>query len=184
MCGNPHNMVGTVGWLGAFPMKWAEATISPLYKKGNQADPRNYSPVSVLSHARKIIDATILTYVSDRFSPARTQFGFHPGISIQQAILEAQANAQRGLTHVAVLDLAKACDRVARAIILEAIGEHVDGTYYRWSGQQWARYMHGPRETTQIIGRISHGVCRKVRPLPLCILTYRSTSWHSRWKGG
>lgn len=53
-------LVGTVGRLAVFPNCWSEATQSPLYKKEDQSNPENYRPVSVLSHVRKTIDATIL----------------------------------------------------------------------------------------------------------------------------
>lgn len=54
---------GTVGRLAFFPNFWSESTLSPIFKKGDQSNPENYRPVSVLSHVRKKINATILTYV-------------------------------------------------------------------------------------------------------------------------
>lgn len=98
---------GTVGRLAIFADVWGKATISPLYKKGDQTDPANYRPVSVLSHVRKSTDATILTYVCESFIQSRSHFSFQSGISIQQVTLQSQANADHGLHHVAVLDLAK-----------------------------------------------------------------------------
>lgn len=56
--------------MAVLPDVSTEATISPLYRSGDQASPAEYRPVSVLEHLRKTIDATIVTYVCDRFSLA------------------------------------------------------------------------------------------------------------------
>lgn len=65
--------------------------------------------------------AAILTYVSDSLTPARAQFGFQPGVSVQQALLQAQSNATQNLKHVAVLDLARSYDTVDRQKLLDAL---------------------------------------------------------------
>lgn len=54
----------------------------------------------------------------DKFTTAREQFGFQQEIAVQQALLQAHANAEKGLTEIAVLDLAKAYDKVNRIEVL------------------------------------------------------------------
>lgn len=116
----------TVGRLKIFPKSWSGATMSPLYKHGDQANPANCRPVSLLSHILRTIDASVRNYVSDGFSRARIQFDSQAGGSVQQEIFQAQSNAQRGLQHVAVLDFAKAYDKVDCHMLLEAIAGNVD----------------------------------------------------------
>lgn len=109
----------------SFPQKLEGGTISPLRKKGNQAEPANYLPVSFLSHARKTIDTTILTYVCDYFTSQRTQFGLQPGISVEQAILQAQSSVQHGQKHVAVLDLHTSYDKLNKHHLLRMMAEYL-----------------------------------------------------------
>lgn len=123
----------TVGRLAQFLSKWMEATLIPIYKKGDQSDPGNYRLVSFLTHARKTIDATLLTYVCEPYNPTSTQV-FQPGISVQQAILKSQANAQQGLGQAALLHLTKAYDRVNWHKILSAMAKHLEGNLLNMVG--------------------------------------------------
>lgn len=89
--------------------------------KGKQDEPANGRPVSIFSHTRKRIDAEILGVVTEYFTPPRAKFGLQSRISVLQALLQAQTHAAQGLKHVAVLDLAKAHDKVDR--------KSTEGTY-------------------------------------------------------
>lgn len=70
---------------------------------------------------RKTIDAALLQYVREHFTCACHQFGFQRGITVQQVLLQVHANAERGLRPTAVLDLAKAYDKVDGAKLLQVI---------------------------------------------------------------
>lgn len=109
-----------IGRLCIFRSKWAEVMLCPLCKKGDQADQANYRPVCLLSHARKLIDTAILSIVSEQFSPAAAQFCFQASISVHQALLCAQANGDRGIHHVLVLDLENSYDKVDLAKLRHA----------------------------------------------------------------
>lgn len=100
--------------------------MSPLYKKGNQSDPANYRPLSIISHVRKAIDATILTYVCEKFTTVLLQFGFQPCTLVQQVILQAQANTQRGPALAVVLDLVNAYDKVDLRKLIQKMSETFD----------------------------------------------------------
>lgn len=155
-----------------FPTRWKESKLSPLYKKGDQANRENYRSVSVLSHARKTIDATILTYVCSNFTPARTQFGFQQGISVLQSILQIEPNAQNGLTHVAVLDLAKAYDRGNRRKLTEFVTEHLgDDTMKMLRATLGPVRAREKRDPTDHWANMTRG-CHKGRPRRLSISTY------------
>lgn len=92
-------------------------------KKGAQDDPANYRPVCLISHTRKVIEGAILPIVIERSTHMREKFGFQVGISVQNAILKVQHNAEQGLHHTAVLDLEKAYDKVDKQKLLQALAQ-------------------------------------------------------------
>lgn len=112
-----------------FPDEWKEGMIYPLFKRGDKRRPENYRPLCLLSHARKVIESAVLTKVNFSFTPTRAQFSFQPGISLQQEMLTEDGNARRGLSHMAVLDLEKAYDRVDRRKLLFLHPNGSLGTY-------------------------------------------------------
>lgn len=56
----------------------------------------------------------------------RAQFAFQEVISVQQSLLQAQTNAQQGLKHALVLDLAKAYEKVDKEKLLHAISQWLE----------------------------------------------------------
>ena len=63
------------------PVKWKEAKIILLHKKGDKADIKNYRPISLLSHAYKIFTRIIqnrIKRILDENQP-REQAGFREG---------------------------------------------------------------------------------------------------------
>ncbi len=53
---------------GAYPDKWAEGLISPVYKAGSRTDPNNYRRITVQPAISKIIDTMInnrLVFLTD-----------------------------------------------------------------------------------------------------------------------
>lgn len=64
------------------------------------------------------MDAAVLTLVNRAFTPTKAQLGFQQGIDVHQALLTADFNAHRGLSHMAVLYLEKAHDRVNQRKLL------------------------------------------------------------------
>ena len=65
---------------GIFPRTWKRAHVTPVFKKGDRKDERNYRPVSLLSICSKILERVvcdqIIHYVSPVFSsPARISGG-------------------------------------------------------------------------------------------------------------
>lgn len=95
-----------------------EDDLSTVQRRGPE-QARNFRPLRLLSHTRKILDTAELTKVNIVFAPTRAQLGFQLGLSVQQAIIMAEYNARRrGMKHMAVLGLEKAYDRVDRRKLL------------------------------------------------------------------
>lgn len=84
---------------------------------------KNYRPLCLLSHTRKTIDSAILMKTNEKFTHTRSQFRFQSSISFKQALITVDHNARRGLSHMAVLDLEKAYDRVDRRKLLQVAGK-------------------------------------------------------------
>ncbi|KFV46068.1 hypothetical protein N341_00647, partial [Tyto alba] len=45
---------------GELPADWKRGNIIPVFKKGNKADPGNYSPVSLTSMPSKVVEKILL----------------------------------------------------------------------------------------------------------------------------
>lgn len=105
----------TIGRLIMFPQHWSHGKFYPFKKRGDMSKPEKYRPLCLLSQIRKILDTAVLTMVNTMFTPTKAKFWFQRGISVEQAIITAEHNArQRGMSHIALLDLEKAYDRVDR----------------------------------------------------------------------
>lgn len=120
-----------MGRVGQLPQQWEEGLVCPIYKKCPQEDPASYRSVCLLSHTRKVVDMAILYTVNETFEPAECQFVFRGGISVMQALLQADYNATQGIEHKAVLDLEKAYDKVDRHTLLEVAKEWLEGDLWK-----------------------------------------------------
>ena len=109
----------SVGKLGHMPEQLRLQTLVPLYKKGDQADPANYRPISLLSHARKVLSSAINRTVINSYSFHARQWGFSQNIGVEQALLAAKEAISEGHTYMAVFDLLKAYDKVCRHRLLQ-----------------------------------------------------------------
>lgn len=56
--------------------------------------------------------------MNENFTPARTQFGFQPGIYIQHEIHWVEHNTEKDMLHTAVLDLKEAFHKVGRFLLV------------------------------------------------------------------
>ena len=63
--------------LGKIPDEWKIARVSPIAKSHNKSDPRNYSPISMLSVLSKLLEKHVRNLLVDHFEE------FHP-LSAQQ----------------------------------------------------------------------------------------------------
>lgn len=104
---------------------WKTAVLTPIYKKGDVADPKNYRPIAVLSHARKMVDAAIAMAIREKYTFNPLQLGFQPGTSTESAIVR-HLDAAKNMPVTAILDLRAAYDSVPRKLMWEIIEERLD----------------------------------------------------------
>lgn len=96
-----------------------------LLKKGAQADPANYLLRCMLSHVRKVLEKSVTAELEQVFKTDRMQSGFQRRLNILQAALEiAESLGQEIGGLLAVLDLAKAYDKVTRRLLIQRLLDH------------------------------------------------------------
>ena len=70
---------------GEVPEDWRLANVTPIYKKGCKADPRNYRPVSLTSVPGKVMEQIVLREITwhmwDNQGNRPSQHGFMKGRS-------------------------------------------------------------------------------------------------------
>ncbi|KAH0483554.1 MAG: hypothetical protein KVP17_003881 [Porospora cf. gigantea B] len=97
---------------GALPTRWTEAIVRPLLKPAKPAsEPASYRPVSILSHTRKIVEASLLRYLLEAYQPHASQYAYIPGRRILSAVKQVDTGIKKGLDTVC-LDLTSAFDMV------------------------------------------------------------------------
>ena len=68
---------------GQVPQQWKEATVTPIFKKGDKADPANYRPVSLTSIICKVLERFIvedtLAHLKENKLLCEQQHGFING---------------------------------------------------------------------------------------------------------
>ena len=105
------------GQLPYIPTSWHEGTLCPQHKKDSHHDPDNYRGLTLLSHARKTISATINRLVLRYVVFHKYQHGLTKYNGTEQAIIEVSNTILNNHKFIAVLDLIKAYDRVSRSFL-------------------------------------------------------------------
>lgn len=118
-----------------FPPTWAEATLVPIFKKGDRNDPRCYRPISLLDAFMKVAGRVILNklqvWIEEKDILSKFQYGFRAGLgTIEQGlnlslIIEKYVVAKEGNLFLTFVDLSSAFDCVIHAklwTVLEDMG--------------------------------------------------------------
>lgn len=115
---------------GVFPKQFKHAIISPIHKKGPEHLVQNYRPISLLTGVTKIFERCIkkrlLKFLEENKILSETQFGFRPGMSTDDAVLEliegVQNTLDEGKKGAAVLmDLSKAFETVQHDTLINIL---------------------------------------------------------------
>jgi hypothetical protein len=126
---------------GNFPDRLKYAEVKPLFKNGDNTDPSNYRPISILTSFSKIFDKIIYRrlykHICENNIVTNEQFGFRPqssttneSFSLINEILEV-LNKKKIVGGI-FCDLKKAFDSVNHNFLLSKLQFYgVRGTYYK-----------------------------------------------------
>ena len=128
---------------GVFPDCLKCATVTPVYKNsGSQFELNNNRPISVLDVFSKIYEKLMVSRITNyltKFSLLKNcQFGFRPGLSTSDAVLDFVENIYDSLndrksTISILVDLRKAFDTVSHCILLKKFEQYgIRGAQLRW----------------------------------------------------
>ena len=104
------------------PEDWKTANITPIFKKGDRSDPRNYRPVSITSITCKLLEHIIKSAIYSHLETFQIitdkQHGFRKKYSCTSQLLMlvnslAESINSRSQTDVIFLDFSKAFDKVS-----------------------------------------------------------------------
>ena len=148
---------------GIFPSKLKHAKIIPIFKNGDEAEPGNYGPTSLLSVFNRLCEKIMYNHLKSFFSKHclsyESQYGFPKQCSTEHTTLDIvnkiQSNMDKGMFSCGVfIDLQKAFDTVKHSIILHKLSHYgIRGIINNW----FSSYLSNRIHTTQIAPHI----CRK-----------------------
>ena len=127
---------------GEIPEEWKSANITPLHKKGQKDDPKNYRPVSLTSICCKILEKIIRRVVNSHMNNnnlySKHQHGFLEGRSTTSQLLEYLEYAVECIEQdypldVIMLDFMKAFDSVPHQRLLIKLKNYgINGKIHTW----------------------------------------------------
>ncbi len=129
---------------GRIPKDWKHANVTPLFKKGDRANPANYRPVSLTSICCKtlehIIHSQIMQHLEKNGLLTDFQHGFRKRRSCETQLLQAIDDLARALNDnqqydLILLDFSKAFDKVPHKRLLTKMSHNgVRGRTLDWIG--------------------------------------------------
>ena len=127
---------------GTVPDDWKDASIVPLFKKGDKTKPENYRPVSLTSISGKLLEHIIHSNVMDHLDKHsflnKYQHGFRQRRSCETQLISTLQDFsnclnQKGQIDAILLDFSKAFDKVDHEGLLSKLDEvGISGSLHQW----------------------------------------------------
>ena len=109
-------------------LRWKIANAVPIHKNGDRGDPTNYRPVSLTSICCKFLEHIILGKINQEIEGKLhpNQHGFRQGLSCTTQLVTTMHGIMSEvdvghIVHAAVLDFAKAFDKVSHALLIKKL---------------------------------------------------------------
>ena len=115
---------------GILPAQWKHAHITPIHKKGDRTNPKNYRPISLTSVVCKTMEHVIVSQLTKHLEMnkilTKNQFGFREHHSCESQLFVTVDDIARAINNklqidVAVLDFSKAFDKVAHSRLVHKL---------------------------------------------------------------
>ena len=146
---------------GIYPHLLKHAKVIPVYKTGDETDPCNYRPISLLSVFNRLFEKLMykrLRSFCEKNIFFSSQYGFRDNCSTQHAILDIlnkiQSKIDANLFSCGIfIDLKKAFDTVDHSILLHKLNHYgVRGIINSW----FSSYLLKRSQSTQIGSTVSN----------------------------
>ena len=118
---------------GVYPSKLKTAKIVPIFKSGDQSEPDNYRPISLLSVFNRIFEKVMYLRLNDFIDKQNllfpAQYGFRKHYSTQYAVIDIVDQIHKNMdngkfTCGIFIDLKKAFDTVDHHILLRKLNHY------------------------------------------------------------
>lgn len=126
---------------GIVPSEWKFAIVCPAFKQGDNEDPSNYRPISLLPILSKVLEKIVANQLHEYMSTnelfSNSQHGFRKLLSTQTALTQIMENLYRNVDNneislLALCDLSKAFDSVSHSILLTKMKSiHIDDFWFK-----------------------------------------------------
>ena len=127
---------------GVFPEEWKKANVTPIFKKGNRQDYRNYRPISLLSNTSKILERIVYNnlyaHCAENALLSKNNSGFKKNDGAINRLLYLVDRIFQGLDDekeiaMTFLDITKAFDRVwHRGLLFQLECFSIKGNLLNW----------------------------------------------------